>query len=768
MAEAVEKPPTSELGGVASFNSYFLSWGAFVDTRESTQELMWPTSRDTYDLMFNDAQVRGLLMSMVLPITRYRWFLDPKGARPEIVQALAEDLGLPILGMSQEEQVARRRRNKNRFSHHKHLEQTLTMSLKYGFMMYEQVAEIREGMARLKKLGPRMPHTIDNINVEKDGGLKSIEQPGNGHFQKIEIPVGRLVAYVWDQEPGHWVGRSMLRSMYKAWLIKDRVIRVGAINIERAGAGIPIIEAPPGATKEQIAALGLMATKFKAGEASGGAVPNGSKLQLPGVQGTQPDAAGYIRLMNEEMARSSLQMFMQLGQTETGSRALGEEFIDYFALAQQATAKWYADITNEHVVEDWVDWNFGEDELAPEIVFIADEDPDTSVTELRDLIESGAVTVDTELENWVRSKRSMPSKPEASAPVGQSYGYDLDNGIITIDERRAQVGLEPREDGLGKLTVPEFLATIGGTETDALGIQNTATAPRESDASVRQAAKTRERLINRLARAVRARLVAEEGIPLPDRKLRRKPNAHELKAKVDFKKLDDDWNASTAAIVEAWKDIRADQIDDLYDQIIKADGDLDELAGIEAPALGSDELYAEMVALAESGRDAALQEAKDQGKSIKAPAIDKEFLRDRSDAVSSIMARSLGEAAARNALNRTGGSLTAKQVAQEVKDHLLGLSDAYLKDTLGGALTNAQNTGRFTVAEEIGDDEIETVVASELLDGATCDACVDVDETEYESLAALMEDYPMGQYKDCKGGTRCRGTGVIVYKEDRS
>jgi hypothetical protein len=42
---------------------------------------------------------------------------------------------------------------------------------------------------------------------------------------------------------------------------------------------------------------------------------------------------------------------MSLGKTETGWRALGNTFVDFFALAQETVAKHYADVTNEHVIE---------------------------------------------------------------------------------------------------------------------------------------------------------------------------------------------------------------------------------------------------------------------------------------------------------------------------------------------------------------------------------------------------------------------------------
>lgn len=75
----------------------------------------------------------------------------------------------------------------------------------------------------------------------------------------------------------------------------------------------------------------------------------------------------------------------------------------------------------------------------------------------------------------------------------------------------------------------------------------------------------------------------------------------------------------------------------------------------------------------------------------------------------------------------------------------------------------------YSQGRKAGLDQAPTpteVYASEILDGSTCLPCSHVDGKSYDSLAAAYEDYPNGgQYKDCLGGDRCRGTVVAVFGE---
>jgi hypothetical protein len=52
-----------------------------------------------------------------------------------------------------------------------------------------------------------------------------------------------------------------------------------------------------------------------------------------------------------------------LGQTETGSRALGESFLDFFRTAL-GVGGLVLNFTTQDVIWDIVDWNWGEDEQA--------------------------------------------------------------------------------------------------------------------------------------------------------------------------------------------------------------------------------------------------------------------------------------------------------------------------------------------------------------------------------------------------------------------
>jgi hypothetical protein len=206
--------------------------------------------------MRTDAQIASLLLAFTLPIRRYHWYIDPNGARDEVVEDIGNDFNLPIEG--QDPKPATRRRD--RFSHDRHLFHALLM-LTYGHMFFEQVYRYDDAARRfrLRKLAPRMPGTISEIQSARDGGLEYIRQYPSGQsgfgaktsligMQSPQIRVDRLVAYVNDQEAGHWIGLSYLRSLFKHWVRKDRLLRVDAINAERNGAGVPLAYAPPNAT----------------------------------------------------------------------------------------------------------------------------------------------------------------------------------------------------------------------------------------------------------------------------------------------------------------------------------------------------------------------------------------------------------------------------------------------------------------------------------------------------------------------------------------
>lgn len=95
-------------------NAGLIPWSAFSD---AVPELAWPQSVTTYSAMRTDAQIASLLLAFTLPIRRYGWYIDPNGARDQVVEDVANDLNLPIEG--QDPKPTGRRRD--RFTHDRHL-----------------------------------------------------------------------------------------------------------------------------------------------------------------------------------------------------------------------------------------------------------------------------------------------------------------------------------------------------------------------------------------------------------------------------------------------------------------------------------------------------------------------------------------------------------------------------------------------------------------------------------------------------------------------
>ena len=409
--------PTSEIGHAGGGSAGW--WDPPGD--EETPELRWPNSVRIYDNMRRqDAQVASVLRAVSLPVQRTRWSIDPAGARDEVVALVAEDLGLPVVGAPDEE--VGRRRTRDRFSWAHHLEQAL-LALVYGHMFFEQIYRLDEaGRARLRKLAPRMPRTISAINVADDGGLVSIEQfppagwtPPERMFRhrlnrsgNIEIPVTRLVAYVHQREGGDWLGRSLLRPAYKHWLLKDRLLRTQAETIDRNGMGVPIYTGAP--NEASLDAGRAIAQGIRAGDDSGAAIPNGAELVLRGVEGTLPDATAPIRYHDEQIARAVLAHFLNLG-SQTGSWALGTTFADFFTSSLQSVAETHRDVAQQHVVEDLVDVNYGEDEPAPRLVFeeIGSRQQATAQA-LQQLAAAGILLPDKSLEEAARQLFDLPPK----------------------------------------------------------------------------------------------------------------------------------------------------------------------------------------------------------------------------------------------------------------------------------------------------------------------------------------------------------------------
>ncbi|AOE44024.1 portal protein [Gordonia phage Blino] len=410
------KPAIREKGYVADTSGGH-SWPQWVQD-ERVPDLQWPESVETFARMLReDSRVSSLHAAISLPIRRTPWRVASNGARDEVTEFVAKNLNLPIEGGDNLPQPTR---TKGKFSWVQHLQQALT-ALPYGHSVFEQVYWPPDdaGRTSLRKLAPRPQRTISNWNVALDGGLMSIEQyapASNGRvlygINPLKIPIGRLVVYSRDQDPGVWWGNSLLRPSYKHWLIKDELIRYQAMSIKRIGMGVPMGTAAEGATQDDVDEIADMAQNLRGGDDAGGGLPFGAKMELLAPNGTLPDIGAAIAYHDNMIAIAGLAHFLNL-EGGGGSYALASVQEHTFTQSVQTTAEWIRDTATAHIVEDLVDINFGVDEPAPRIVF--DEigsRQDATAAALKMLVEAGLLSPDVLVEQKVRQQLGFPAKPE--------------------------------------------------------------------------------------------------------------------------------------------------------------------------------------------------------------------------------------------------------------------------------------------------------------------------------------------------------------------
>lgn len=387
-----------------------------IDPLDPNADLRFPSSIPIYDDMRKtEGQISSLLRACSLPIISARWNLNNDGVKSDVVDFVRAQLGLGLTG------TARQRRRRQGIVWTDHLREAL-LCLPLGFMPFEQVyapgppaKPIRDldVVLHLRKLAPRLPRTVTQIHVARDGGLAGISQAplspnGFGTMaQDVFIPVDRLVFYVLDKEGADWSGTPILRTAYKHWLINDTLTRMSAQIVERNGMGVPKITYDPSVmSKEDADKIG---SDFRIGATASLSLPIGSTAELMGVSGSTYDPLPLMKHHEQAMSKAALAMFLDLGH-DAGARSLGDTFLDVFTSSLQAIADAIASTATEHIIRDLVELNFGPDEPYP-VLTAGDLSANKGITTtaMKELVDAGIIKADDDLEAYTRERHGLPA-----------------------------------------------------------------------------------------------------------------------------------------------------------------------------------------------------------------------------------------------------------------------------------------------------------------------------------------------------------------------
>lgn len=421
---------------------------------EHVPALMWPTSLQTYRAVLTDAQVAALIHAIWLPTQRYRVELDPNGMDPAAVQLLADDLDIPIRGL---DRVSGGRR-RDHFNLRRHIERALS-GLVFGHAVFEIVGRIDNiGRWRMQDLAPRPAWTIDQWLTDQAGRLQAVTVPAVSGGQ-VNLTQNRLVVYTWQGEPGDPRGQSILRPLYRPWVMKDRGMRLDLVTHERNAMGIPVGWTAEGETPADAERMLALLSGVAAGEDTALVLQPGQDFRLRGVEGATSRVLDSVKFANEEMARALLGMVIQLGQTETGSRALGDTFTDLLGMFHQAVIGWVCDTLTEQIAEPWVTFNNADPEApAPRVVWTEAEDaePDeptaAPAATLPPATAAGRRRVKLAARPAVAAAASMlPERELRRAPYEQELAAQTDFAALDLELQTSQSAiaaalLQIRED----------------------------------------------------------------------------------------------------------------------------------------------------------------------------------------------------------------------------------------------------------------------------------------------------------------------------------
>lgn len=402
--------PREELG----FGGYGL--GVLISNLaadEYLSKLAFPQNISIYTQMRrSDATVQALEHAITLPIKATDWRVDP-ASDSKAAQEAADLISSNLFGGMT-------------ITFDDFLREAL-LALFYGFVVFEKVFEERNGYIVWRKFASRHPQTIDRFLFDETGGLAGIVQTGfdpQGRYRRVEIPIDKLLVFIWRKEFGNPYGVSVLRAAYKHWFLKDLLYKLQAIALERWAVGLPWGKIPPGTSETDKNIFMQLLENLRSHEKAAIVTPSDYDIQILGAQEGSRAAQAFMEAINHQdtmIVKAVLAQFLNLGQGNVGSWALSKDHSQLFLMTLNSVAQWFADTINRYAIPQLCRFNFGDNFT---------EFPELTFTDLRlvlqreeiaetiaKLVQATVVTPDFELQQWIRSMLDLPELPESEREV---------------------------------------------------------------------------------------------------------------------------------------------------------------------------------------------------------------------------------------------------------------------------------------------------------------------------------------------------------------
>jgi hypothetical protein len=422
-------------------------WTSF-ERREYNPALMGIRGYEMYDKMRkSDGTISGTLLAIKMGALSGRWFISPAKPYGDDDPYTEDDY------REASEWVWCNLMELMSISWTQVLTEALLMC-DFGNYMFEKVWEnkVVRGKMRtvLTKLGPRHPMDVQEWVFDSHGGpLRVImNPPSTADFNTTGVPIDieKLLVFTFKREAGNIEGISVLRTAYKHWYFMEQLYKIDAIQKERHGIGIPVIELPMGYKDEDKLAAEDLGRNIRTNERAHITLPPGWKIYMLKMEGQPVDSLESIQHHQEAIRENILVNFVTAGARE-------EDLVMFFK-ASRFVADIVADTINSYLVPQMIKYNYPGMELFPKLkVRRIGETADwrTLTFALRNLVGAGIVIPDEDLEYNIREEMDLPALNKDNARLIATPQNPFD---VNEDELTGNTDLKPGDPGYASQKAP--------------------------------------------------------------------------------------------------------------------------------------------------------------------------------------------------------------------------------------------------------------------------------------------------------------------------
>lgn len=255
--------------------------------------------------------------------------------------------------------------------------------------------------------------------------------------EQVVIPIEKALHFVTKSRKQNPEGRSILRTAYRDWYFKKRIQEIEGVGIERDLCGYPTLEAPEGYEQlwdsedqemaQYLANAQNIISNIRRDKSEGLVVPPGWKLQLVSTGSRrQFDTNQIIERYDKKIATSVLTDFVLIGHESVGSFALADNKTKMFALAVGTYLDIICEGFNNQAIPRLIDLNGDKFKGITDYPYLKHGDIEDANLEkignfIQQMVGSGAITPDDELEDYLREIANLPER-SVDVPMEQRTG----------------------------------------------------------------------------------------------------------------------------------------------------------------------------------------------------------------------------------------------------------------------------------------------------------------------------------------------------------